>query len=116
MEVFLVVLLYGLEKWVMTPYIRGVLDGFQHRVAQRLTGRQPQRGWDGGWVYHPLTEAMAEAGLQEVDTYVYFSQNTFTQLIATRPIMDLCLAVEMRLGSWVAKRWQEQDGFELEGM
>ena len=36
---------------------------FHHRVALRLMGKQPQRGRDGGWVYPPLSEAMAEAGL-----------------------------------------------------
>ena len=36
--------IYGLEMWVMTPHIGRVLGGFYHRVACRLTGRQPQRG------------------------------------------------------------------------
>ena len=40
-----------------------VLGGFHHRVARRLTGRQPCIGRDGGWVYPPLEDAMAEAGL-----------------------------------------------------
>ena len=59
---------------------------------------------------------MAEARLQEVKTYVSCRQNTFTQFIATRPIMDLCLAVERRTGSRVFRRWWEQDIMYLEGM
>ena len=86
--------LYGSETWVMTPYIGRVLGGFHHRLAHRLTGRQPWRGRDGVWIYPPLEDAMAEAGLQEVDTYVSRCQNTVAQFIATRPIRNLCLAAE----------------------
>ena len=46
------------------------------------------------WVYPPLAEVMAEAGLKEVDTYIAHLQNTVTQYITTRPIMDLCLSVD----------------------
>ena len=46
---------------------------------------------------------MVEAGLQEFETHFSRLQNTFTQLIATRPIMDLCLAAERRPGSRVSK-------------
>ena len=59
---------------------------------------------------------MVEAGLQEVETYVSRCQNIVAQCIATRPIMDLCLAAERRPGSRVANRWWEQDGLDLEGM
>ena len=86
--------LYGSETWVMTPYIGRVLGVFHHRLAHRLTGRQPWRGRDGVWIYPPLEDAMAEAGLQEVDTYVSRCQNTVAQFIATRPIRNLCLAAE----------------------
>ena len=54
-------------------------------------GRQPWRGKDGVWTYPPLEDVMVEAGLQEVDTYVSRRQNTVSQFIATRPIMDLSL-------------------------
>ena len=112
MAVVQAVMLYRLETWVMTPRIGRVLGGFHHRVARRLTGQHPRRGQDGGWVYLPLAEAMAETGLQEVETYVSRRQNT----VATRPIMDLCLAAEQRPGSRVAKRWWEQDGLDLDRM
>ena len=59
---------------------------------------------------------MAEAGLQEGENYAYLRQNTFTQFIANRPIMDLCLVAERRTGSWVDNQWWEQDGLDLEGM
>ena len=66
LSVVQLVLLYGSDKWVPTPSMQRVLGGFHHRVACRLTGRQPQKGQDGGWVYPLLEDAMAEAGLQEV--------------------------------------------------
>ena len=68
------------------------------------------------WVYPPLDDAMAEVELQEVETYVSRRQNTVAQFIATRPIMDLCLAAERRPGPRVSKRWWEQDGVDVEGM
>ena len=79
-----------------------VLGGFQHRESRRLTGRKPQKGRDGGWVYPPLEDAKAEAGLQEVETYISRRQNTVAQYIATRPIMDLCLVAKRRPGPRVA--------------
>ena len=48
---------------------------------------------------------MEEAELQEVYTYVSRHQNKIAQFIATRPIMDLCLAEERRPGSRVSNRW-----------
>ena len=45
------VMTHGLETWVTTLRIGRVLGGFHHSVSHRLTGRQPWRGQDGGWVY-----------------------------------------------------------------
>ena len=59
---------------------------------------------------------MAEARFKEVKNYVFRHQNTVTQSIATRTIMDLCMAAERRPGSRVANWWWEQDGLDLEEM
>ena len=48
------VLLFGAETWVLTPSMEQALDSFQHRVAQRLTGRQPMIRGGGSWAYPPL--------------------------------------------------------------
>ena len=77
----------------MTPRIGRVLGGFRNRVARRMTGQQPWKGRDSGWVYPPLEEAMVEVVLQEVDTYVSRHHNTVAQFIATRPNMDPCMVV-----------------------
>ena len=99
------VLLYRSETWVMKLHIGRFWGGLHHRVAHRLTERQPQRRWDGEWLYNPLAEATIEAGLQEVETYVSCRQNTVIQFISTRPILDLCLAVERHPGSREAYLW-----------
>ena len=59
---------------------------------------------------------MAEAGLQEVETYVSRLQNIVTQYITIRPIMDLYMAEKRRPGPRVTKRWWEQEGLDLVGM
>ena len=68
------------------------------------------------WVYPLLEDAMAEAGLQEVETYASCHQNTVAQFITTRPNMDLCLVAEQIPGPKVYNRWWEQDGVGVEYM
>ena len=58
---------------------------------------------------------MAEVGFKEMGTYVTRSQNTVTQYIVTRLILDLCEQSARRLGVWVSRRWWEQYGLDLEG-
>ena len=82
--------------------MKRLLGEFYHRATRRLMRRQPRKDQDRGWFYPPLEDAMAEADLQEVETYVSCRQNTVVQYIATRPIMDLCLAAKRRPGPRVA--------------
>ena len=93
-----------------------MLGEFYHRLACRLTGRQPRRGRDEAWIYPLLEYAMVEAGLQEVETYDSCRQNMVAQFILTRLIMNLCLAAEWRQGPRMSKRWWEQDGVNVEGV
>ena len=102
------VLLYKSETWVLTLCMQRVLGKFHHRVARRLTRQKLRKVQDRGWVYPPLEDAIAEAGLQEVNTYISHHQNTVVQYIATRPIMDLFMAVKRRPGPRVTMRWWEQ--------
>ena len=41
------VLFFGEETWVLTPRMKRALSSLQHRVSQRLTGRQPRRRGGG---------------------------------------------------------------------
>ena len=59
--------------------------------------------------------AMAEAGFDEIRTYVTRGQNTVANYIATPPIMDLCERSTRRPGAWVSRQWWYQDGLDLEG-
>ena len=46
---------------------------------------------------------MILAGLEELEIYISSRFNTVDQYIATRPILDLCLEAEKRLGTCVDK-------------
>ena len=85
-------------------------------MEHSLMGRKIWRGRDDIWVYSLLEAAMADAGLQEMETYIPHHQDIVIQFIVTRPIMDLCLTEERRLGSRVTNWWWEQDGLYVEGM
>ena len=43
------VLIFWSETWVPTPRMGRALGSFQHRVARRITERQPRRQEEGGW-------------------------------------------------------------------
>ena len=49
--VFQLVILFGVETWVITPRMGRVLGGFQDQVAQRFTGRLLWRRVDSKWEY-----------------------------------------------------------------
>ena len=56
---------------------------------------------------------MAVVGLEEVEKYFLFPQNTIAQYIATRPILDLCLVAERRPGARVTQHRWGQGGLDL---
>ena len=58
---------------------------------------------------------MTEEGSEGIGTYVTSMNNTVSQYIATRPILDLCEQFDRRLGAWVSWRWWEHDCLYLEG-
>ena len=83
-----------------------------------LGGRQGVRQGGGGggrWYYPPLAVAMAEAGFEEIGTYVIRRHNMAAQYIATRPILDLCERSSRRTGSCVCRQWWDKDGLDLVG-
>ena len=43
------------------------MGSFQHRVAHRITRRQPRRRGEGGWEYPTLVVVMEEAGFEEIE-------------------------------------------------
>ena len=90
------VLLFGAEKWVVSPRMKRALSAFINGAARRLTGRQPRRGRDGKWLYPSLEGDMKEAGITDVRKSINRRQNTVAQYIATRPLLDLCEGATQR--------------------
>ena len=106
------VLLFGAEMWDLTPRIERALESFMHGAARSITGRQLRRGWDGKWYYPSLAGAMKEAGFAEIRKSITNRQNTVTQYISTRPILDLCGRTTQRGGVRVYRRWWDQKGID----
>ena len=96
--------LFGLETWVMTHSISQKLKGFHHRVAQSLAGIQLKQDKVGHWEYISMEKLMADVGLEEVEAYALCCHNTTDQYIATRKILELCMATEWQMGPWV--KWR----------
>ena len=89
----------------MKDRIGRTLGRFHHRVYHHMEGMQPAWNMAGRWEYIPLGMEMTSVGLEEVETYVFCHQNTVDQYIATRPILDLCLAKEWQPGEQVSQQW-----------
>ena len=53
---------------------------------------------DKKWEYTSSEAARYEVGFEPTETYIRRRQNTVTQYIATRLIMDMCEAVERNQG------------------
>ena len=58
---------------------------------------------------------MKEAAIVRIWTSILRRQNTVTQFIATRPILDLCEKAIRRPGARVPRRWWEQTGIDWKG-
>ena len=108
-------LLFGSERWVMTPHMGRALGSLQNRVARQITGIQPKKREEGGWEYPPLVAGMEDAVFDEIRANILKRQNMVAQCIALRPILDLCKKNVQRPGAWVAWRWWEQEGIDIAG-
>ena len=84
-------------------------------MARRLTGRLARRKPDGKWTYTLVTTARGESGLLTMEDNTRRLQNTVTQYIATRSLLDLCEVSEWAPGALVGMRWWEQAGINMEG-
>ena len=109
------VILFGSRTWVLNPWLEKALEGFHHRVVLTMMGMGPKRQWDGTWVYSPIGEALAKVGLDDIGLYTTRCQNTVTQYITTRPIMELFLAAERNPGLCLSSRWWGQPALDTLG-
>ena len=71
-----VVLLFGVETWVVTPLIDKALRGVQKQVARRLTGKIPRKTTDRTWRYTSEAAVRETAGFWTMGEYVRRRQNT----------------------------------------
>ena len=92
------------------------LWGFQNRVAHCLSGMKTQRDITGRWVYPPMYVAMSETGLEKVKIYVLHCQNTMDHYIVVQQVLELCLAVERRLGASLIHKLWEKESLDLAGV
>ena len=65
-EVAQLVLLYGINSWVVTGKILKFLTAFHHKAAQRITGMTEKRGSGGEWEYPVAYEEMNSAGIHPI--------------------------------------------------
>ena len=110
-----VVLLFGAETWVVTPRMVTTPGGVQTQVARRLTVELPRRTTEGTWKYNSATAAREAAGFLTMEEYVRRLQNTVTQYISTRSLLDMCEGSERDPGARVRMRWREQEVIYLSG-
>ena len=73
----------------------------------------PKRQQDVTWVYPSIEEALNMVGLDEIGVYTACRQNTVTQYIFTRTIMDLCLSEDWKLGLRLSRGWREQTALDI---
>ena len=65
---------------------------------------------DGKCKYTLVVESREAVGFLTMEEYVRRIQNTVTQYIATRSLLDLCEGSERAPGARVGMQWWEQEG------
>ena len=60
------VLLCGIEIWVVTVEMLKVLEGFHHWATRQITGMTATRGVDREWEYPPVAAALEATGLHPI--------------------------------------------------
>ena len=68
--VFQLVMLFGVETWVVTPRMGQVLGGFQDQVARRSKGRLLRRQNNGKWENTSKAAAREEEGFKAMEEYI----------------------------------------------
>ena len=86
-----------------------VLEGFHHWVARRMTGLTEKRGAGGEWEHPPVVEAMEAVEINPIGVYIIRSQATISEMVASRPMYELCTEVERMPGMSRLVQWWDQD-------
>ena len=86
----------------MLKTLEGAHIGFTIEIAWM----RPRREEEVWWVYPHLVDVLRSVGLKNIVTYIGRRQNTVTDWVATRPILDLCQkAEEPTEGGLPRQRW-----------
>ena len=83
------VILYGRMSWVVMGGIMKVLEGFQHRAAQRIAGMTTWRSEDGEWEHPPVDDALEAARLWSIKEYTQRQQAIIMVQVDFCPIYEL---------------------------
>ena len=78
-----------------------------------MAGMVPKRQRDRKWVYTPIGAVLEIVGMEDIGVYITHHQNTVAQYIETRPIMEVCLAEEQKMGLCLSRRWCEQPALDI---
>ena len=73
---FLEVLLFRSEMWLVTPWMEKTLEGFHQRAVRRIAVMGLERQLIMTWVYPPIGEALSNMGLEDIGVYINRHQNT----------------------------------------
>ncbi len=60
------VLLYGSERWSLSPSSMKRLAGFHILAAWQMSGKQPEQNKDGSWTYPRLEDVLKAVGLKSI--------------------------------------------------
>ena len=106
---WLLVILYGIKRWVVTREMFKVLTAFHHRAAQWITGMTAKRGAGGEWEYPAVEEAMDSAGIHPIMVYIKRRPTTIAERVDCRPVYALCMEAERKPGTIRMVHWWDQD-------
>ena len=76
----------------------------------------PKSQRDRTWLYPPIGADLEMSKLEDIRVYISRRQNMVAQYIATRPIMDLCLAAEQKSGMRLYRQWWEKPALDILGI
>ena len=110
------VLLSGSDTWVLSPCLDKSLKVFHHQVVRRMAGMGPKRQQDSTWVYTHIGVTLKTLGLEEIGLYIVRYHNMAAYYIATRPIMNLCLAPERNPVLHLSMQWCEHPAMDILGI
>ena len=86
-----------------------VLEGFHHRAVQQITEMTAKHGADGEWDYPSVVEAMEAAGIHPIGVYIRRREATMVEMVAYRPIYEMCMETDRITGTSRLVRWWDQD-------